>query len=77
MTSLKRHLQNGGTAVALVPGHYIAIVDYREADNSFLVLDSAIYGKRPTTIHGDWINEGTLRSGTMYCSYFHLFRRVK
>ena len=77
MTSLKRHLQNGGTAVALVPGHYIAIVDYREADNSFLVLDSAIYGKRPTTIHGDWINEGTLRSGTMYCSYFHLFSRVK
>ena len=77
MTSLKRHLQNGGTAVALVPGHYIAVVDYRETDNSFLVLDSAIYGKRPTTIHGDWINEGTLRSGTMYCSYFHLFSRVK
>ena len=50
MTSLKRHLQNGGTAVALVPGHYIAIVDYRETDNSFLVLDSAIYSKRPTTI---------------------------
>ena len=75
--SLKKHLKNGGTAVALVPGHYIAIAGYRESDNSFLVLDSAIYNKRPTTINGDWISEATLRTGTLYCSYFHLFSRVK
>lgn len=75
--SLKKHLKNGGTAVALVPGHYIAIAGYRESDNSFLVLDSAIYNKRPTTINGDWVSEATLRTGTLYCSYFHLFSRVK
>lgn len=77
MASLKTHLKNGGTAVALVPGHYIAIVGYRENDNAFLVLDSAIYDKRPTTINGDWVSEATLRTGTLYCSYFHLFSRVK
>ncbi|MFQ9393425.1 MAG: hypothetical protein ACLR2E_03505 [Lachnospiraceae bacterium] len=63
--------------MALVPGHYIAIAGYRESDNSFLVLDSAIYNKRPTTINGDWVSEATLRTGTLYCSYFHLFSRVK
>ena len=77
IASLKRHLKNGGTAVALVPGHYIAIVGYRESDNTFLVLDSAVYGKRPTTVNGDWISEAALRTGTMYCSYFHLFSRIK
>ena len=73
--SLRNNLKKVGTAVELVPGHYIAIVDYRESDNSYLVLDSAIYGKRPTTINGDWLSESTLRSGTMYCYYFHLFSR--
>jgi len=71
--TLRNHLQNGGTAIALVPGHYMAITDYRASDNAYLVLDSAITGTRPTTIHGDWVNQGRLTYGSMGCYYFHLF----
>ncbi len=72
---LKDHIQAGGVAVALVPGHYIAIVNYREKTDQYLVLDSAIYGKRPTTIYGDWVSASTLTEGTMNCEYYHLFSR--
>lgn len=75
LNSVRKHLQSGGTAIALVPGHYIAIVAYRPSDQSYLVLDSAVYGKRPTTIEGDWVSASTLRSGYMYCEYFHLLSR--
>ena len=75
LTTVKKHLQQGGTALALVPGHYIAITAYRASDKRFLVLDSAIYGKRPTTINGDWLTAAELKSGYMYCEYFHLFSR--
>ena len=56
-------------AVALVPGHYIAIVAYRAKDDCYLVLDSAIYQKRPTTIYGDWIPASLLTEpgGTLQC----------
>lgn len=73
METLKNHLQKGGTAVANVPGHYIAIAGYRKSDNKYLVLDSAITGKRATTVNGDWVEESALQSGTLNCWYFHLF----
>lgn len=73
--ALRKHLRKGGTAVALVPGHYIAIVDYRASDQSYLILDSAVTGKRATTIYGDWVKEEALRTGNLYCSYFHLFSK--
>lgn len=72
LSSVRNHLKNGRVAIALVPGHYIALVGYRSSDDSFLVLDSAVYGKRPTTIYGDWISASTLGSGTMWCEYFHI-----
>jgi hypothetical protein len=75
IATLRNYLKKGCVAVALVPGHYIAIAGYRTSDNQFLVLDSAVYGKRPTTINGDWVSAGTLRSGTMYCEYFHIFSK--
>lgn len=74
-TKLKKHLKKGGTAVALVPGHYVAIVGYRASDQKYLVLDSAVYGKRPTSINGDWLSAAVLRKGVMKCEYFHLFSR--
>lgn len=76
LNTLRRHIKSGGTAVALVPGHYIAIVAYRARDNSFLVLDSAMSARRPTTIGGDWISAGTLTgSGNLHCEYYHMFSR--
>lgn len=77
LKSVRRHLRKKGVAVALVPGHYIAIVAYRAKDDCYLVLDSAIYQKRPTTIYGDWIPASLLTEpgGTLQCEYFHLFSR--
>lgn len=74
-SSLREHLNKKHTAIALVPGHYIAIVAYRKSDRSYLVLDSAVYNKRPTTIDGDWVKESALRSGYLNCEYFHIFSR--
>lgn len=74
-SSLQDHLKKKHTAIALVPGHYIAIVAYRKSDRSYLVLDSAVYNKRPTTIDGDWVKEADLRSGYLNCAYFHIFSR--
>ncbi len=75
LSKVKQHLLKGRVAVALVPGHYIAIVGYRSSDGCFLVLDSAIYGKRPTTIYGDWVSAATLGQGTLRCEYFHILSR--
>lgn len=75
LTTARKYLKKGSVAIALVPGHYIAIVGYRSTDDSFLVLDSAVYGKRPTTIYGDWVSASTLGSGTMWCEYFHILSK--
>lgn len=75
LSKLKKHLKKGGTAVALVPGHYIALTAYRASDNKYLVLDSAVYAKRPTTIDGTWIAAKDLQRGYLNCEYFHLFAR--
>ena len=71
--TLRKHLQKKGTAVALVPGHYIAIVAYRKSDGKYLVLDSAVSGSRPTCIYGDWKSQAQLSTGRLWCEYFHLF----
>lgn len=75
MKKMRTHLQKGGTALALVPGHFIAITAYRKSDNKYLVLDSAVYGKRPTTINGDWVAASELQRNNLKCEYFHLFSR--
>ena len=74
---LQKNLRKGGTAVALVPGHYLAIVKYRASDGKYLVLDSAVGGRRPTTINGDWMSMGQLQSGALLCQHFHLFSALK
>lgn len=75
LNTVRKYLKKGSVAIALVPGHYIAIAGYRSASDTFLVLDSAIYGKRPTTIYGDWVSASTLGSGTLWCEYFHILSR--
>lgn len=75
LSVVKKHLKKNRTAVALVPGHYIALVAYRKSDDSYLVLDSAVYNKRPTTIKGDWIKAASLKTGYLNCEYFHIFAR--
>ena len=72
---LRAHLKKGGTAVALVPGHYIAVVDYNSKNDTFMFLDSAITGSRPTTMTGNWITPSQMRTGRLYCYHFHLFSR--
>ena len=74
---LQKHLRKGGTAVALVPGHYLAIAKYRSSDGKYLILDSAVGGRRPTSINGDWMSMGQLQSGALFCQHFHLFSTVK
>lgn len=74
-TSVRKHLQKKHMVIANVPGHYIALVAYRKSDKSYLVLDSSVYNKRPTTIKGDWIPESQLKSGSLNCYYFHIFAR--
>lgn len=74
---LQKHLRKGGTAVALVPGHYLAIAKYRSSDGKYLILDSAVGGRRPTSINGDWMSMGQLQSGALFCQHFHLFSAVK
>lgn len=44
----------GQVAIALVEGHFIAIVDYDPITNKVLVLDSSATENRGTTIFGDW-----------------------
>ncbi len=46
---LINHLNSGGTAIAHVPGHFIAIVDYNASNNTYHVLDSY-----PTTARGSY-----------------------
>lgn len=75
LSEVRKNLQKNRTAIALVPGHYIALVAYRKSDDSYLVLDSAVYNKRPTTIKGDWIKGSQLRRGYLYCEYFHIIGR--
>lgn len=74
-SSLRMHLRLGGTAVALVPGHYIAITGYRPSNNTYRVLDSAVTDQRPTSVSGDWLSENALRTGSLKCASFQLFSR--
>ena len=60
----RKHLLNGGAVIALVPGHFIAIVDYNEKTNSYLVLDSAAnVTKRHTYQRPTWLSESDLTGG--------------
>lgn len=73
LTTLKRHLQKGGTAIGHVPGHYIAIGDYK--NGKYLVLDCYAAAKRHTTPYGDWVSGSRLQSGGLRSKAFYLIKK--
>ena len=84
-TKLISHIKNGGTAVVHVPGHFMAIVDYDENTNKFLVCDSApgsgtswnsIKRKGLTSPGGDWKTSSQLSSGNLKIDRYYLFSKA-
>ncbi len=71
---LKEKLKAGDTAVCHVIGHYVAIVDYNEKKNKFLLLDSNHLPKRKTTAFGDWISQSRLEEGYLFGQNYYFFK---
>ncbi len=71
LTKLQQHLQNG-TAVAYVPGHYMAVGDYKSG--KYLALDSYATDKRQTSPFGKWITGSRFLSGSLKSKNFFLFK---
>ncbi len=69
-TKLKNHLQTGGTAIAHVKGHFIAVVDYDPNTNKFRVFDSAPSSSRGSAVTGEygygdvWLSQNHLATTT-------------
>ncbi|MBE6692102.1 MAG: hypothetical protein E7586_02050 [Ruminococcaceae bacterium] len=65
---LKNHLANGGVAIGMIPGHFIAMVDYDATTNKFHVLDSAPAAYRGTSSNrGDvWLSESHFTESAGY-----------
>ncbi len=70
-TKLKNHLQTGGTAIAHVKGHFIAVVDYDPATNKFRVFDSAPSSSRGSAKTGEY------GYGDVWLSQSHLATTAK
>ncbi len=66
--TLKNHLANGGVAIGMIPGHFIAMVDYDATTNKFHVLDSAPAAYRGTSSNrGDvWLSESHFTESAGY-----------
>lgn len=76
--TLKKKLLKGDVAVAHVPGHYVAIVDYDKATKKFLLLDSHYLPKRKTCPYGDWVSAKDLQGDTeLYASMYHFYKPIK
>lgn len=53
-TLLKNHLQNGGTVIGHVKGHFIAVVEYDSSTSKFRIFDSAPSSSRGTASTGEY-----------------------
>lgn len=76
-TSLTDHLKKGGVVIGNVPGHIIAVVDYDEDTQKYLVYDSyASPNNRKTSINGDWKSKSELCTGKMnLCWYIPISKK--
>ena len=75
--TLKKKLKAGNVAVAHVPGHYAAIVDYNPKTKKFLLLDSHYLPKRRTCPYGDWITRKTLEeSDGLTAQMYYFFKKL-
>lgn len=72
LTVLKKHLKAGGTAIAYVPGHYMAVADYK--NGKYLALDSYARSKRKTSPYGDWVKGSRFKSGGLKAKAFFLLK---
>lgn len=71
---LKNHLLGGGVALAHVPGHFIAIVDYDPTTDKYHVYDSSPSPKRGTNVNnGDlWVSAVNLSLNVFKMDWFCL-----
>ena len=72
LTVLKNHLKAGGTAIAYVPRHYLAVADYK--NGKYLILDSYAQSKRKTSPYGNWVTGSRFRSGGLKAKAFFLLK---
>ena len=73
---LKDKLKKGDTAIAYVPGHYVAIVDYDKTKNKFLLLDPHYLPKRKTSSFGDWVSQKDLEEGALFAQMFFYYKAL-
>lgn len=70
---VKRYLQKGCVAISHVPGHYVSIVDYKEKNEKYLVLDSHPIPARPTDPFGNWFKWNRLESGGLASQCYYIY----
>lgn len=68
--NMQEALQAGEVIIVSVPNHLMAIVDYDQSNNTFLVLDSAPSLSRWTSAYGDWIHADEFTEGSLRAKYF-------
>lgn len=75
---VKTHLKKGGTVIAHVYGHFIAIVGYNEANNTYCVYDCAANAsKRYSYPYGTWLSEDILKNSQyMSVDWYCLLERA-
>lgn len=75
---VKAHLKKGGTVIAHVYGHFIAIVGYNEANNTYCVYDCAANAsKRYSYPYGTWLSEDILKNSQyMSVDWYCLLERA-
>lgn len=77
-SDVKAHLKKGGTVIAHVYGHFIAIVGYNEANNTYCVYDCAANAsKRYSYPYGTWLSEEILKNSKyMSVDWYCLLERA-
>ena len=77
-SDVKAHLKKGGTVIAHVYGHFIAIVGYNEANNTYCVYDCAANAsKRYSYPYGTWLSEDILKNSQyMSVDWYCLLERA-
>ncbi len=73
-STLKNHLANGGTAIAHVPGHFIALVGWN--GSQYHVYDSYPTSARPTGNGDCWKTPSQMATGKLKVDWFVLLTRT-
>ncbi len=73
-SKLQNHLANGGTAIAHVPGHFIALVGF--SDGKYHVYDSYPTSARPTGTGDCWKTPSQMATGKLKVDWFCLLTRT-